>query len=275
MTTPHGDQMPLASPTDDAGGQEVFPILELPTPIVIEILYLIPDTAGDLLRLCGVCKASRRELGTPSARNKGGRAWRNLFDNLDPCATLLHLDAPMHSCDGYIEHALRLCGADGQQPGWLKLAHRLADNKCTRCGDVTRFVAWQAERGAALRRRCRSCPFSARRGPKIEAVVINELFFDPEPAYHIDASVNARQACLALQGAVFDATDGDTISLRGTVDFDALDTGDPHGAFSVGAAAIRIVGLPRWPSLDKKPFSGIKVRATVSSCTDLVACWRT
>jgi len=134
---------------------------------------------------------------------------------------LLDRDAQPHSCEGYFEHAMRLCGADGAQPGWLKLAHRLANNKCTSCASITRFVAWQADGGDALQRCCSGCALPAASGEKIEAVLINELLFssafNTTAKYHVDATKDARRAPLVLQSVVLDAKDGDTIEVYGTV----------------------------------------------------------
>ena len=242
----------MSSLPDEAAASPTL-MWALPADVLQRILA--PETAGDLLRLCSVSAAFRGALGTPSARNRGSLAWRRLFDRLDPGAVLLRRDAEPHSCDGYVEHALRLSGADGRQPGLLKLAHALANNACTSCGRVTRLVAWHEHGGATdgLQRCCSDCALPGG-GPKTEATIINELVFLRDPVAVIDATELPRDAArMQLHAAVIDAVDGDTIELRGEFRFDGDEDG-PFGAFAAAmGAAIRLVGLPRPPHIPPPP----------------------
>ena len=237
------------------------PFMALPGELLARILHLAPDTAGELLRLCGVSAAFRRTLGTPSAAravaSRGGLVWRRVFDRLDPCAALLHPEAPPHSCDGYLEHVVRLSGADGLQPGWLKLAHALADNACVACGAVTRFVAWRADGPDGPRRCCPGCALpagSGESGNKTEVSLINEQFFSREPVKFIDATtLSSNAARMQLHFAIHDAEDGDTIALCGSFLFDD-DMDGAFGTFGAGMGkAIRLVGLPRPPHMPPPP----------------------
>ena len=235
----------------------------LPADLVLRILA--PETPGELLRLCSVSAAFRGALGTPSERNRGSLAWRRLFDRLDPGAVLLRRDAEPHSCDGYVEHALRLSGADGRQPGLLKLAHALAKNACTSCGEVTRLVAWHEHGGPTdgLQRCCSGCPLPGLpgSGPKTEATIINEFLFLREPVAVIDATVLPRDtARMRLHVVVINAVDGDTIALCGEFRFDG-DMDGPFGTFAAAmGAAIRLVGLPRPPHIRPPPPPAISIR---------------
>ena len=238
------------------------PFSTLPGELLARILHLAPDTAGELLRLCGVSAAFRRALGTPSAAralaSRGGLVWRRVFDRLDPCAALLHPDAAPHSCDGYLEHAVRLSGADGLQPGWLKLAHALADNACVACGTVTRFVAWRADGADGQRRCCPGCALpagSGESGDKTEVSLINEQFFSREPVKVIDATtLSSNAARMQLQVAIFEAEDGDTVALCGSFLFDDDDVTGAFGCFAAGMGrAIRLLGLPRPPHMPPPP----------------------
>jgi hypothetical protein len=163
---------------------------------------------------------------------------------------LLHPDAEPHSCAGYVEHAVRLSGADGQQPGLLKLAHALANNVCVACGAVTRFVAWNADGADGPRRCCSGCSLpagSGESGVKTEVSLLNELFFSRHPVKVIDATTLTQNAArMQLQIAVYEAQEGDTIALCGSFSYDDSLHGGGFGTFAAAMGkAIRLIGLPR------------------------------
>lgn len=225
------------------------PLTSLPSDLLSEILIPLSQDldAGGLIALLSLSPAFRAVLGTPSARNKGVGGWRKVFDKLDPCAALV-TDLNMRGCSGYLEHAIQLAGgAEVQEPGFILLARALASTICE-CGETTRYVAWSDTVG--LQRCCSDCSLDDE-SEKHQVVLLNSLLFEPSPSVIIDADALPHAAALIqLTCAVMDASDGDTIGLRGHFDFDGAMEGGTEaeglpllGTFSC-STAVRLLGLP-------------------------------
>jgi hypothetical protein len=169
--------------------------------------------------------------------------------------------------------------AHSRAGGWFALAHALAQRECAACGEVTRWVAWresdEEEDAAHAPLLCRCCHTCAPPGcepahdvpPADQAAaasgsaasdaagessdedkdaslchrctVINAQLFEPQPSCVLNVE-ELNDPVAALHSALAEASDGDTIGLRGEFAARYLWLGAAGG----NGAAVRLLGVP-------------------------------
>jgi hypothetical protein len=236
---------------------------DLPREALVRILALACDTPAQLFAAGAACASLRAAAGCTDAAL--APLWNRVMALLDPAGALARprdfvvrdSEACAQQGAAYATHAHRL------PAGWHSLAHALAARTCTVCGHVTRWVAHSETHGLGPLRCCTGCAdelLAASGGSEDEAedadpplmfcVVLNAFLFEAEPVATLDGDALGGAAAAALQAAVFAASDGDTIVLRGAFNFAA----DDIMLEVSGERAVRLVGAP--PAAPYQPAHG-------------------